>query len=249
MASRKPIVAGNWKMNGSLELITTLAETLKNASNNNIDVLIFPPFPLLSKALEAGIVAGSQTVSHENAGAFTGEVDAKLVAELGCKYTLVGHSERRSIYGESNADVAAKFEKAQQYNLTPILCVGESEEQREQGITESVVSEQINAVINKLGVAALVNSVIAYEPVWAIGTGKTASPEQAQKVHKFIRDEIAALDVVVSQNIALLYGGSVNDQNSELLFAQADIDGGLIGGASLKPDAFVNICNSAQRNA
>ena len=182
-------------------------------------------------------------------GAFTGEVDAKLVAELGCKYTLVGHSERRSIYGESNDDVAAKFEKAQQHNLTPILCVGESEEQREQGLTESVVSEQINAVINKLGVAALVNSVIAYEPVWAIGTGKTASPEQAQQVHKFIRDEIAALDVVVSQNIALLYGGSVNDQNSELLFAQADIDGGLIGGASLKPDAFVNICNSAQRNA
>jgi len=249
MASRKPIVAGNWKMNGSVELITTMAETLKNASNNNIDVLIFPPFPLLSKALEAGIVAGSQTVSHENAGAFTGEVDAKLVAELGCKYTLVGHSERRSIYGESNDDVAAKFEKAQQYNLIPILCVGESEEQREQGLTESVVSEQINAVINKLGVAALVNSVIAYEPVWAIGTGKTATPEQAQQVHKFIRDEIAALDVVVSQNIALLYGGSVNDQNSELLFAQADIDGGLIGGASLKPDAFVSICNSAQRNA
>jgi len=249
MASRKPIVAGNWKMNGSVELITTMADTLKNASNNNIDVLIFPPFPLLSKALEAGIVAGSQTVSHENAGAFTGEVDAKLVAELGCKYTLVGHSERRSIYGESNDDVAAKFEKAQQYNLIPILCVGESEEQREQGLTESVVSEQINAVINKLGVAALVNSVIAYEPVWAIGTGKTATPEQAQQVHKFIRDEIAALDVVVSQNIALLYGGSVNDQNSELLFAQADIDGGLIGGASLKPDAFVSICNSAQRNA
>jgi len=249
MASRKPIVAGNWKMNGSVELITTMAETLKSASNNNIDVLIFPPFPLLSKALEAGITAGSQTVSHENAGAFTGEVDAKLVSELGCKYTLVGHSERRSIYGESNDDVAAKFEKAQQHNLMPILCVGESEAQREQGLTESVVSEQINAVINKLGVAALVNSVIAYEPVWAIGTGKTASPEQAQQVHKFIRNEIAALDAVVAQNIALLYGGSVNDQNSELLFAQADIDGGLIGGASLKPDAFVNICNSAQRNA
>ncbi|PAJ75570.1 triose-phosphate isomerase [Pseudoalteromonas sp. NBT06-2] len=249
MASRKPIVAGNWKMNGSVELVSKMADTLKSASNNNIDVLIFPPFPLLSKVLEVGINAGSQTVSHEEPGAFTGEVDAKLVSEIGCKYTLVGHSERRSIYGESNDDVAAKFEKAQKYNLIPILCVGESEEQREQGITESVVSEQINAVINKLGVAALVNSVIAYEPVWAIGTGKTASPEQAQKVHKFIRDEIAALDVVVSQNIALLYGGSVNDQNSELLFAQADIDGGLIGGASLKPDAFVNICNSAQRNA
>jgi len=249
MASRKPIVAGNWKMNGSVELVNTMAETLNNASNNNIDVLIFPPFPLLTKALSAGISAGSQTVSHEDAGAFTGEVDAKLVAELGCKYTLVGHSERRSIYGESNEDVAAKFEKAQQHKLIPILCVGESETQREQGLTESVVSEQINAVINKLGVAALDNCVIAYEPVWAIGTGKTATPEQAQKVHKFIRDEIAALDADVSQNIPLLYGGSVNDQNSELLFAQADIDGGLIGGASLKPDAFLNICNSAQRNA
>ncbi|SFB91730.1 triose-phosphate isomerase [Pseudoalteromonas denitrificans] len=249
MASRKPMVAGNWKMNGSVELITTMADTLKNASNNKIDVLIFPPFPLLSKALEADIVAGSQTVSHEDAGAFTGEVDAKLVFELGCKYTLVGHSERRSIYGESNDVVALKFEKAQENKLIPILCVGESETQREQGLTESVVAEQLNVVIDKLGVAALVNSVIAYEPVWAIGTGKTASPKQAQEVHKFIRNKIAALDMSIAENITLLYGGSVNDQNSELLFAQADIDGGLIGGASLKPDAFLSICNSAQRNA
>ncbi len=246
MTSRKPMVAGNWKMNGSLELIDSMASALKNVNNQDLDVLVFPPFPLLTKALDAGLEAGAQTVSHEDAGAFTGEVDAKLIADIGCHYTLVGHSERRCLYNESNDIVAEKFEKAQRNKLIPILCIGESEAQREQDLTESVIAAQIDAVINKLGIAALSNSVIAYEPVWAIGTGKTATPEQAQAVHRFIRDKITAIDKSIGEKLILLYGGSVNEENSKLLFAQPDIDGGLIGGASLKSTAFLNICNSAQ---
>jgi triosephosphate isomerase len=247
MAKRKALVAGNWKMNGSLELVEQLSTKL-NGFDGDVEVLVFPPFPLIKSAIDSGLSAGAQTVSENDAGAFTGEVDAKLVAQLGAKYTLVGHSERRAIYGESDSDVANKFAKAQEHGLTPILCVGESESEREQELTEQVVSRQIDAVIVKLGVAALANSVIAYEPVWAIGTGKTASPEQAQAVHKFIRDKITALDSNIAQNLRLLYGGSVNDKNSEQLFAQEDIDGGLIGGASLKPESFESICNSAKGN-
>ena len=248
MANRKPLVAGNWKMNGSLELVATLAEVITKIDTSNVDVLVFPPFPLIKPALDAGLKAGAQTVSENNAGAFTGEVDAKLVNELGAEYTLVGHSERRSIYGESNEIVAAKFAKAQKQNLRPILCVGESEQEREQELTEQVVWQQIDAVISKLGVDALANSVIAYEPVWAIGTGKTASPEQAQNVHKFIRSKLAELNGELADKIQLLYGGSVNENNSEQLFAQPDIDGGLIGGASLKADSFTAIINSAKGN-
>ena len=248
MAKRKPLVAGNWKMNGSLELVATLAEVITKIDTSNVDVLVFPPFPLIKPALDAGLKAGAQTVSENNAGAFTGEVDAKLVNELGAEYTLVGHSERRAIYGESNEVVAAKFAKAQEQNLKPILCVGESEQEREQELTEQVVWQQIDAVISKLGVDALANSVIAYEPVWAIGTGKTASPEQAQNVHKFIRSKLAELNGELADKIQLLYGGSVNENNSEQLFAQPDIDGGLIGGASLKADSFTAIINSAKGN-
>jgi triosephosphate isomerase len=248
MAIRKPIVAGNWKMNGSLELVSSLAEVINKIETVDVDILVFPPFPLITSALDAGLNAGAQTVLENNAGAFTGEVDAKLICELGAKFTLVGHSERRAIYGESNETVANKFAKAQANNLTPILCVGESEQQREQDLTKQVVWQQIDAVISKLGVEALDNSVIAYEPVWAIGTGKTASPEQAQFVHQFIRSKIAELNSELAAKIQLLYGGSVNENNSEQLFAQPDIDGGLIGGASLKPDSFASICHSAKGN-
>ena len=246
MANRKPMVAGNWKMNGSLELITHLSTAINNVQSSDLDVVVFPPFPLLTAVIDSGLTTGSQTVSENQAGAFTGEVDAELVKSLGATHTLVGHSERRSIYGESNETVANKFARAQQVGLTPILCVGESEQQREQGETELVVSAQIDAVIDKLGLAALKDSVIAYEPVWAIGTGKTASPEQAQQVHKFIRDKIATNDSDLAQGLTILYGGSVNEKNSELLFAQTDIDGGLIGGASLKADSFAAICESAK---
>ncbi|MEI4549075.1 triose-phosphate isomerase [Pseudoalteromonas spongiae] len=248
MAQRKPMVAGNWKMNGSLELVSELAEVITKIDTSDVDILVFPPFPLVKSALDAGLKAGAQTVSENNAGAFTGEVDAQLIHALGANYTLVGHSERRAIYGESNETVAAKFAKAQENNLTPILCVGESEQEREQELTEQVVWQQIDAIISKLGVDALANSVIAYEPVWAIGTGKTASPEQAQAVHKFIRSKLAELNSELAAKIQLLYGGSVNENNSEQLFAQPDIDGGLIGGASLKANSFATICNSAKGN-
>jgi len=246
MATRKVMVAGNWKMNGSLELVTQLSDAINSVKTNEIDVVLFPPFPLVSALVEKGVTAGCQTLSENSPGAFTGEVDAQLIKDLGAKYVLVGHSERRSIYNESNATVAAKFARAQQVGLIPVLCVGESQSEQENGQTEHVVAAQIDAVIEKLGVAALKDSVVAYEPVWAIGTGKTASPEQAQAVHKFIRDKIAPLDSDLAQGLTILYGGSVNEKNSELLFAQPDIDGGLIGGASLKADSFTAICNSAK---
>ncbi|KID58457.1 triosephosphate isomerase [Pseudoalteromonas luteoviolacea] len=246
MLKRKPMVAGNWKMNGSVELVQTITSAVKNVNNQDVEIVVIPPAALLSNVVASGVVAGVQTISEYEKGAYTGEAQASLVKSLGAKFTLVGHSERRSIFGESNEDVANKFAQAQANELTPILCVGETEGQREQGQTEEVVAGQINAVIDKLGIASLANSVIAYEPVWAIGTGKTATPEQAQAVHKFIRDLVSKYDTEVSETLQILYGGSVNESNSELLFAQADIDGGLIGGASLKPDSFTSICESAK---
>ncbi|WP_166108990.1 triose-phosphate isomerase [Pseudoalteromonas sp. Z9A5] len=246
MAIRKAMVAGNWKMNGSLELVKQMSEAINSVKSQEINIVLFPPFPLISALIASGVSTGAQTVSENKPGAFTGEVDAQLIKNLGAEYVLVGHSERRSIYNESNNTVAEKFARAQQVGLTPILCVGESETEQENGQTEQVVAAQIDAVIEKLGVAALKDSVIAYEPVWAIGTGKTASPEQAQNVHKFIRDKIAGLDSGLAQGLSILYGGSVNEKNSELLFAQTDIDGGLIGGASLKADSFTAICKSAK---
>ncbi len=246
MAIRKAIVAGNWKMNGSIELVKDMSDAIISIKSPEIDVILFPPFPLVSAMIASGVNTGAQTVSENTPGAFTGEVDAQLLKDLGVNYALVGHSERRSIYNESSDVIADKFARAQSAGLIPVLCVGESETEQESGQTEHVVAAQIDAVIKKLGVAALKDSVIAYEPVWAIGTGKTASPEQAQAVHKFIRDKIASLDSDLAQGLTILYGGSVNEKNSELLFAQPDIDGGLIGGASLKAASFVAICNSAK---
>ncbi|MEL0640867.1 triose-phosphate isomerase [Pseudoalteromonas aliena] len=246
MAVRKAMVAGNWKMNGSLELVKQMSDAINNVKSQEMDIVLFPPFPLVPAMIASGVPTGAQTVSENTPGAFTGEVDGLLLKDLGVTYVLVGHSERRSIYNESNETVAEKFARAQDVGLTPILCVGESESEQESGQTKQVVAAQIDAVIEKLGVAALKDSVIAYEPVWAIGTGKTASPEQAQTVHKFIRDKIAALDSTLAQGLSILYGGSVNEKNSELLFAQTDIDGGLIGGASLKAESFTAICNSAK---
>ena len=246
MAIRKAMVAGNWKMNGSLELVKQMSDAINDVKSQEMDIVLFPPFPLVPAMIASGVSTGAQTVSENTPGAFTGEVDGQVLKDLGATYVLVGHSERRSIYNESNETVAEKFARAQEVGLTPILCVGESESEQENGQTEQVVAAQIDAVIEKLGVAALKDSVIAYEPVWAIGTGKTASPEQAQTVHKFIRDKIAALDSTLAQGLSILYGGSVNEKNSELLFAQTDIDGGLIGGASLKAESFSAICNSAK---
>lgn len=245
MTQRKRIVAGNWKMNGNLALVQAFSDNIKSDEFPGVEVIVFPPFPLISDVSKLNVLCGSQTVSEHDAGAYTGEVNASLVLELGAHYTLIGHSERRTLFKESNEVLVAKFDKAKTVGLTPILCVGESEAEREGGLTEKVIAEQLTAVIDKLGVASLKDSVVAYEPVWAIGTGKTASPEQAQQVHKFIRDMVSQYDESIASTLPILYGGSVNDENCDLLFAQADIDGGLIGGASLKPESFKRICESA----
>jgi triosephosphate isomerase len=247
---RKKLVAGNWKMHGSQAENAALLEALKSALAG-IEALVCVPFPYLAQVQSAlagsSIAWGAQNVSEQAKGAFTGEVSVSMLLDFGCKYVIVGHSERRSLYGESDALVASKYMAAQAAGLTPILCVGESLEERESGITEAVVARQLDAVIQAAGVASLARAVVAYEPVWAIGTGKTASPEQAQAVHAFIRSKIAALDSGVANQLVIQYGGSVKAANAAELMAQPDIDGGLIGGASLVADEFVAICRAAAK--
>jgi len=248
---RQPLVAGNWKMNGSLERIKPLVEGIKAGLDavTTAEMAVCPPFVYVAQVAQtlAGtrIAVGAQDVSDQEAGAFTGEVAPGMLTDIGCKYVIVGHSERRSLYGESDEFTARKFAAARKSGLVPILCVGELLEEREQGITEEVVARQLDAVIDLEGVAALGDAVIAYEPVWAIGTGKTASPQQAQEVHAFIRGKLAALDAGVAEQVQILYGGSMNAGNAADLLAMSDIDGGLIGGASLKPDDFLAIGKAA----
>ncbi|NDP48727.1 MAG: triose-phosphate isomerase [Sulfuriferula multivorans] len=247
---RKKLVAGNWKMHGSLAENSALLAALKPALAG-IDAVVCVPFPYLAQvqaALAGSSVAwGAQNLSEQAKGAFTGEVSAAMLLDFGCTYVIVGHSERRSLYGESDALVANKYMAAQAAGLKPILCVGESLDERESGVTEAVVARQLDAVINAAGVASLANAVVAYEPVWAIGTGKTASPEQAQAVHAFIRHKIAALDVAIADQLVIQYGGSVKAANASELMAKPDIDGGLIGGASLVVEEFVAICRAAAK--
>lgn len=247
---RKKLVAGNWKMHGSLAENAALLSALKPALAG-IEAVVCVPFPYLAQvqaALSGSSIAwGAQNVSEQAKGAFTGEVSASMLLEFGCTYVIVGHSERRSLYGESDAQVAGKYVAAQAAGLTPILCVGESLAERESGVTEVVVSRQLDAVIDAAGVGSLAKAVIAYEPVWAIGTGKTASREQAQAVHAFIRSRIAALDAGVADQLVIQYGGSVKAANAAELMAQPDIDGGLIGGASLVADEFIAICRAAAK--
>ncbi len=209
------------------------------------------PFPYLAQVqglLTGSPVAwGAQNLSQHEKGAFTGEVSAGMLRDFGCAYVIVGHSERRALYGESDEVVAAKYEAAQKAGLTPILCVGETLEEREGGVTEQVVARQLDAVTARCGVASLAKAVVAYEPVWAIGTGKTASPEQAQAVHAFIRGRIAAQDKAVADGLVIQYGGSMKAANAAELLSQPDIDGGLIGGASLEAKEFLAICQAARR--
>jgi triosephosphate isomerase len=249
---RRPLVAGNWKMNGSSESTTNLVNGIFEGLGDvtNAEVLVCPPFILIPRAADAingreGIALGAQDLDINDSGAFTGQISAGMLVDAGCKYVLVGHSERRAIYGESDQDVAAKFKVAQDGGLIPVLCVGETLEERESGNTEAVVARQIQAVIDTVGIEKLSNSVIAYEPVWAIGTGVTASPEQAQDVHKFIRAMLAGMDAAVADNMQLLYGGSMNAGNANDLIGMPDIDGGLIGGAALQADSFLAICKAA----
>ena len=247
---RTKLVAGNWKMHGSLAENAALLAALKPALAG-IDAVVCVPFPYLAQVQAAlagsSIAWGAQNLSEQARGAFTGEVSAAMLLDFGCTYVIVGHSERRSLYSESDALVASKYMAAQAAGLNPILCVGESLDERESGVTEAVVARQLDAVINAAGVASLANAVVAYEPVWAIGTGKTASPEQAQAVHAFIRNKIAALDAAIANQLVIQYGGSVKAANASELMAKPDIDGGLIGGASLVVEEFVAICRAAAK--
>ena len=248
---RKILVAGNWKMNASRAMVKELLDGLLEGvrEGGNADMAVFPPFPYLAQArslLEGSSIAwGGQTLNPNEKGAHTGEVAASMLQDFGCAYVLVGHSERRTIYGESDQDVADRFAFALDSGLHPVLCVGETLEEREADETEAVVARQIDAVLAKCGVEAFAKATVAYEPVWAIGTGKTATPEQAQAVHAFIRDKFAALDAIIAGQLRILYGGSVNGSNAADLFAREDIDGGLVGGASLKADDFLAIYNAA----
>lgn len=250
---RRPLVAGNWKMNGSVSMVQELLNGIVQGANDveGVDLAVFPPFIYLSQTqqLLTGTIIrwGAQNVSERSPGAFTGEVAAAMLMDFQCSYVLAGHSERRSLYGESDQLVAAKLESAQRAGLTPVLCVGESLQERERGITETVIARQLDAVLDNGGIDAIAHSVIAYEPVWAIGTGKTASPEQAQEVHAFIRGKIALLDAKLAASVRILYGGSVKASNAADLFAMADIDGGLIGGASLDAQEFLNIAKAAMQ--
>ena len=250
---RARLVAGNWKMHGSLvanqRLLDALKAGLKPAEGVSYAVCApFPYLPQVAAVLSGSLVAwGAQNVSEHDAGAYTGEVSGAMLKEFGCRYAIVGHSERRSLYGEDDRKVAAKFVAARRAGLTPILCVGETLEQRERGETESVVERQLDAVLAAAGAAALADATMAYEPVWAIGTGRTATPEQAQGVHAFIRALVARRDRAVAERLTIMYGGSVKSGNARELFAMPDIDGGLIGGASLVADDFIAICAAARR--
>jgi triosephosphate isomerase (TIM) len=249
---RVKLVAGNWKMNGS----RTSSQALLRAILPPLTALtrahyaVCAPFPYLAavgQALRGSKVAlGAQDLCQFDDGAYTGGVSGAMLADCGCRYAIVGHSERRSVFGEADELVAIKFSQALRHGLTPILCVGETLAEREAGATEAVVERQLDAVIRHCGLDALAGGVIAYEPVWAIGTGKTATPQQAQAAHAYIRGRIAATDSRLADALLILYGGSVKANNAAQLFAMPDVDGGLIGGASLVADDFVAICRAAQ---
>ncbi len=250
--SRRTIVAGNWKMHGSRvanqELLQSLT-ALMTKDNLSTEVLVFPPSLYLdgvSKQLaDSDIGFGAQNLSEQAKGAFTGEVSASMLKDLNCGHVLVGHSERRSLYNESSKLVAEKYKAALEGGLIPVLCIGETLAEREAGQTMDIVFRQLDAVLDVVGTEGLSQGIVAYEPVWAIGTGMTASPEQAQEVHHDIRSHLRELDEALAANMQILYGGSVNGQNATQLFAMSDIDGGLIGGASLKADEFFQICKAA----
>ncbi|MDP1665314.1 MAG: triose-phosphate isomerase [Methylobacter sp.] len=246
---RRSLVVGNWKMNGTLASAELLVKGIIAGLGENIaDIVVCVPYLYLPKVSElvkdTALALGAQNVADKSSGAYTGEISAAMLSEFNCEYALVGHSERRSYYGDTDESVAARFCQAQEQNIIPILCVGETLEQREQDQTFVVINAQLDAVINLAGIAAFGAAVIAYEPVWAIGTGKTATDEQAQEVHRYIRQYIAAKDQAIADKIQILYGGSAKPDNAKGLFAMPDIDGGLIGGASLDAESFLKIYHS-----
>ncbi len=249
---RKPFVAGNWKMHGNKAFIKDLMTGLNALSEHaiNTTVAICPPYAYIDYAQKClmtdNISIGAQNMCVEpEKGAFTGEISAMMLKDLGCSYVILGHSERRAIYGETDSQVASKVKVAISAGLTPILCVGETLIEREAGQVAEVIARQLDAVLSGVGITGFATLVIAYEPVWAIGTGKTASAAQAQEVHKFIREKLSKLNDDIANRIIIQYGGSVNPSNAKELFSQPDIDGGLIGGASLKSKDFIAICVAA----
>ncbi|MFC3195604.1 triose-phosphate isomerase [Marinicella sediminis] len=250
--NRKLLVAGNWKMHGSLAFARDMMAGLKSGLPNDpgFDVAVFPVYIHLYEVINnkpEGIYCGAQNLSEYDDGAVTGEVSAAMLQDLGCDMVLVGHSERRTMHNEQSAEVAKKFAQAIKHNLTPVLCVGESLVQRQSEQTFAVVWQQIQAVIDEVGMAGLASGVIAYEPVWAIGTGETASAAQAQEVHQFIRSQLASNDDTIARRIRILYGGSCKGSNAHELFSMPDVDGGLIGGASLTVRDFLAICEQADK--
>ncbi len=246
---RQSLVMGNWKMNGSrsegLGLANAIVAGLKQGDKG---IAVCVPYVYLSDVRtvveNSPLDLGAQNVADQESGAYTGEISASMLKESGCTYALVGHSERRSYYGDTNESVATRFVHAQKEGVIPVLCIGETLEERESDKTFAVIDKQLNAVIDMAGIEALGNSVIAYEPVWAIGTGKTASDEQAQEVHKYIREQIASKNQEVANKVQILYGGSVKPDNAKAIFSMPDIDGGLIGGASLDAESFLTIYQS-----
>ncbi|MGI9287163.1 MAG: triose-phosphate isomerase [Pseudomonadales bacterium] len=248
---RKPLVIGNWKMNGSAArndaLLTAL--TASDVQLPKVDIVVCPPFVYIQQvatlANECTLAWGAQNCAAKTDGAYTGEVSAAMLHDMGCSYAIIGHSERRALFADDDATVAQKFARLSEQGVRPVLCVGETLAQREAEETLAVIDEQLDAVLTTNSVEQCRDAVLAYEPVWAIGTGKTATPEQAQEVHAFIRQRLAQYDTSLAQKTRILYGGSVKAGNAAELFGQQDIDGGLIGGASLVAEDFLAICKAA----
>lgn len=246
---RNTIIAANWKMNGNLTLIQNMAAKINSCDiDKNVKVIICPSFPYLLSAEHAfdhdNVMIGAQNISEYSSGAYTGEVSAQMLTEMSISYVILGHSERRRLYQETSDLVADKIQAALSAGVKPILCIGENEEERGSLRTKAVLSAQLQPVVDKIGIEKFKDVVIGYEPTWAVGTGKTASPEVAQETHAFIRSFLAKLDANIAAQIPIIYGGSVNENNCENLFAQTDIDGGLIGGVGLKVDEFSKICST-----
>ncbi len=245
---RRLLVAGNWKMNASVAMTQSLLSELRAAQIDQCDVAVFPPFPYLSQASEllsgSDIALGAQDCAAEESGAFTGEVSAPMLADVGCAMALVGHSERRTLYGETDDTVLAKTRQLLDNSMTAVVCVGETLAERQAGQAEAVVAQQLKLLLEQLNTAQWQRIILAYEPVWAIGTGETATPEQAQAIHAFIRSQLQVLGADVAQATRILYGGSVKAANAAELFSQPDIDGGLVGGASLDATEFLGICRA-----
>jgi triosephosphate isomerase len=248
---RRPVVAGNWKLHGSRAANQALLSELERRVKPEwpIDVVVFPPYVYLADAarlLEGGSIGvGAQDVGAEAGGAFTGQVSAAMLKDVGCRYVIVGHSERRRLYHEDDALVARKFAAVLAVGLTPVLCVGETLQEHENHQAEIVVARQIEAVIAMNGITSFAQAIVAYEPVWAIGTGRTATPQQAQGIHAFVRSRLAGQDAKIASQLRILYGGSVKGGNAAELFLMPDVDGGLVGGASLSADEFLEISAAA----